>query len=169
MMLVVWRWPQTLWLTLAISVMTITIMMMTMTLTLLKILTVMMTPNSHCGNRKTFEKWGVLNKGGIIMIKMVLMLWGSAWSGYLMPIYSEAYILKAEKFTESAFQAQKKSAEKVRKSRHKVFATKLRKSIKSLKMHYLKAKCNKNWHQEHDNQRFGAFLQDFSTLLDLYL
>ena len=35
----------------------------------------------------------------------------------------------------------KKSVEKVRKSRHKNFATKVRKSIKSLKMHHLKAKC----------------------------
>ena len=35
-------------------------------------------------------------------------------------------------------------------------------------MHHLKAKCQKIWNQEHVNQRFGAFLQDFPTPLDLY-
>ena len=55
---------------------------------------------------------------------------------------TESYILKAEKFAESAFQSQK-SAKKVRKSRHKNFATKVRKSIKSLKIHHWKAKCIK--------------------------
>ena len=80
------------------------------------------------------------------------------------PIHS-----KSGKVCGVCFSVTKKSAEKVRKSRHKIFATKVRKSIKSLKMHHLKAKCIKIWHQEHDNQRFWAFLQDFSTLLGLYL
>ena len=48
---------------------------------------------------------------------------------------------KSEKVCGVCFSVTKKSAEKVRKSRHKNFATKVRKSIKSLKMHHLKAKC----------------------------
>ena len=55
---------------------------------------------------------------------------------------ARAYILKVKQFAESAFQSQKICG-KVRKSRHKNFATKIRKSIKSLKMHHLKAKCQK--------------------------
>ena len=43
------------------------------------------------------------------------------------------YILKAKKFAEPPFQSKKQSAEKVRKSRHKNFATKVRKSFKSPK------------------------------------
>ena len=50
-------------------------------------------------------------------------------------MYFETYILKAKKFAESAFQSKK-----MRKSRHKFFATEVRKSIKSLKMHHFKAK-----------------------------
>ena len=56
---------------------------------------------------------------------------------------ADAYILKAEKFAESAFQSKKKSAEKVRKSQNKKSATKVRKSIKSIKMHHWEAKCIK--------------------------
>ena len=50
---------------------------------------------------------------------------------------------KSEKLCGVCFSVTKKSAEKVRKSQHKNFATKVRKSIKSLKMHHLKAKCKK--------------------------
>ena len=79
------------------------------------------------------------------------------------------YILKAKKFAESAFQWQKNLRKKCVNLDIKNFATKVCKSIKSLKMHHLKAKCKQIWHQQHYNQRFWAFLQDFSTLLDLYL
>ena len=61
------------------------------------------------------------------------------------------------------------SVEKVHKSRRQNITTKVHQSIKSLKMHHLKAKCPKIWNQECVNQRFWAFLQDFSTLLDRYL
>ena len=64
---------------------------------------------------------------------------------------------KSGKVCGVCFSVTKKSAEKVRKSLHKNFASKVRKSIKSLKMHHLKAKCIKIWHQEHVNQRFWAF------------
>ena len=50
---------------------------------------------------------------------------------------------KSGKVCGVCFSDTKKSAEKVRKSRHENFATKVRKSIKSLKMHHLKAKCIK--------------------------
>ena len=50
---------------------------------------------------------------------------------------------KAEKFCGVCFSVTKKSAEKVRKSRHQNFATKVRKSIKSLKKHHWKAICIK--------------------------
>ena len=50
---------------------------------------------------------------------------------------------KSEKVCGVCFSVTKKSAEKVRKSRHKFFATKVRKLIESLKMHHLKAKCKK--------------------------
>ena len=50
---------------------------------------------------------------------------------------------KSEKVCGVCFSVTKKSADKVRKSRHKICATKVRKSIKSLKMHHLKAKCKK--------------------------
>ena len=53
-----------------------------------------------------------------------------------------AYILKAKKYADSAFQS-KKSAEKVRKSQQQNFEIKVRKSIKSLKMYDLKAKFKK--------------------------
>ena len=64
---------------------------------------------------------------------------------------------KSGKVCGVCFFSDKKSAEKVCKSRHQNFATKVRKSIKSLKMHHLKAKCIKIWHQEHVNKRFWAF------------
>ena len=48
---------------------------------------------------------------------------------------------KSGKVCGVCFFSDKKSAEKVRTSRHQNFATKVRKSIKSLKMHHLKAKC----------------------------
>ena len=47
---------------------------------------------------------------------------------------------KSGKVCGVCFSVTKKSAEKVRKSRHENFATKVRKSIKSLKMHHSKAK-----------------------------
>ena len=50
-----------------------------------------------------------------------------------------AYILKAKKSADSAFQS-KKSAEKVRKPRQQNFEIEVRKSLKSLKMYDLKAK-----------------------------
>ena len=50
---------------------------------------------------------------------------------------------KSGKVCGVCFSVTNKSAEKVRKSRRNDFATNVRKSIKSLKMHHLKAKCIK--------------------------
>ena len=66
---------------------------------------------------------------------------------------------KSGKVCGVCFSVTKNSADKMRKSWHKNFATKVPKSIKSLKMHHSKAKCIKLWHQEHVNQRFSAFCQ----------
>ena len=66
---------------------------------------------------------------------------------------------KSGKVCGVCFSVTKNSAEKMRKSWNKNFATKVPKSIKSLKMHHSKAKCIKLWHQEHVNQRFSAFCQ----------
>ena len=84
-------------------------------------------------------------------------------------LYSDAIQSSIHSKNKKVCLSHKKSAEKVRKSWHQNVARELRKSIKSLKMHHSKAKCQKIWNQEHVNQRFWAFLQDFSTLYDLYL
>ena len=76
------------------------------------------------------------------------------------------YILKAKSLRILLF-SHIKSLGKVRKSQHKFFETKVRKLVKSLKMQHSKAKCQKIWNQEYVNQRFWAFVHDFSTLLDL--
>ena len=81
---------------------------------------------------------------------------GSVPMPYL-PICVGVIHSKSVKICGVCFSVTQKSAEKVRKSRHENFASKVRKSIKSLKMHHLKAKCIKIWHKEHVNQRFWAF------------
>ena len=60
--------------------------------------------------------------------------------------------------------------EKVQKLQRQNYATKVRKS-KVLQIHHLmfESKFSKDLKQEHVHQRFGAFMQDFSTPLDFYL
>ena len=61
----------------------------------------------------------------------------------LKAVLSDVIHSKSGKVCGVCFSVPKRSAEKVRKSRHENFASKVRKSIKSLKMHHLKAKCIK--------------------------